>query len=62
LEQYKLVKIDKSMAIKNGLASLISFLVCGFIPAIPYMISKGALGEWKNWDKHWIIVLSIGGI
>lgn len=37
--------IDDILALKCGVVTLISFMVLGTLPAIPYIISKGILGH-----------------
>jgi vacuolar iron transporter family protein len=41
LEELGLVVIDDVLALKCGLATLISFMILGALPAIPYFISYG---------------------
>lgn len=50
---------DEDVARKNGVVTLISFMILGGIPAIPYIISSGIL---KSEDQQWIAVICIGTV
>jgi len=43
LEELGLVVIDEATALKCGIATFISFIFFGGIPAFPYIISAGVL-------------------
>ena len=57
LEELGLVMIDDVMALKCGVATLISFIVLGSIPALPYFI---VWGIQKNPAPQTIPVIIIG--
>lgn len=45
LEELGLVVIDDVLAMKCGVVTLVSFMVLGALPAIPYIISSGIIGS-----------------
>jgi len=57
LEELGLVVIDDILALKCGIATLISFMVLGALPAIPYFIIWGIM---KNPAPQMIPVIIIG--
>lgn len=57
LEELGLVVMDEVVAIKCGLVTLISFMVLGGVPALPYFISAGILKDEKH---QWVAVICIG--
>lgn len=57
LEELGLVVGDEAVALKCGVVTLISFMVLGALPAIPYIISSGIL---KSGDQQEIAVIVIG--
>jgi hypothetical protein len=57
LEELGLVVIDEVMAIKCGITTLISFMMLGVLPAIPYIISPGIM---KRDNQQAIAVIVIG--
>jgi len=50
---------DEEAARKNGVVTLVSFMILGTIPAIPYIISAGII---RSEDQQWIAVVCIGVI
>ena len=50
---------DEDTARKNGVVTLVSFMILGTIPAIPYIISAGII---RSEDQQWIAVVCIGVI
>jgi VIT1/CCC1 family predicted Fe2+/Mn2+ transporter len=52
-----LVVEEEDVARKNGVVTLVSFMILGAIPAIPYIISAGII---KSEDQQWIAVVCIG--
>lgn len=59
LEELGLV-VDDSSPFWNGAITLLSFIVFGFLPLIPYIISAGINGDAKT--QFLLISLIIGGI
>ena len=57
LEELGLVVTDEIVAVKCGIVTLISFMIFGGVPALPYMISAGGLKSEKH---QWIAVICIG--
>ena len=59
LEELGLV-VDDSNPMQNGLVTFVSFIVFGFLPIIPYVVSAGIN---KDDQSHFLaICLVIGGI
>jgi VIT1/CCC1 family predicted Fe2+/Mn2+ transporter len=59
LEELGLVVIEEALALKCGVVTLISFMVLGALPALPYIISYGIIGS--N-DQQLIPVICIGAV
>lgn len=57
LEELGLVIIDPIVAIKCGVATLISFMIFGTITALPYIISAGII---KDTSHPWIATICVG--
>ncbi len=58
LEELGLVVVEEALALKCGIVTLISFMVLGALPAIPYIISSGIVGS----DSQQIIPVIIIGV
>ena len=58
LEEFGLVVIDEKLALKCGVVTLISFMVLGVFPALPYIIGYGII---KSTNQHlrlfWLLEL-----
>lgn len=59
LEELGLVVEDEDVARKCGVVTLISFMILGGIPSIPYIISAGIIGSA---DHQWVAVICIGAV
>lgn len=57
LEELGLVVVDDVLAMKCGVVTLVSFMVLGALPAIPYIISSGIIGSD---NQQAIAVICIG--
>jgi VIT1/CCC1 family predicted Fe2+/Mn2+ transporter len=57
LEELGLVTIDPKMAAKCGIVTLISFVILGAMPAMPYVVSSGIM---KSKNQQMMAVLIIG--
>lgn len=51
--------VEEAMALKCGIVTLISFMVFGALPSVPYIISSGIL---NSGDQQEIAVISIGAV
>lgn len=49
--------VDDALALKCGVVTLVSFMVLGALPAIPYIISSGIM---SSSDQQTIAVICIG--
>jgi VIT1/CCC1 family predicted Fe2+/Mn2+ transporter len=58
LEELGLVVIEEKLALKCGITTLISFMVLGALPAIPYIISSGIIGS----DNQQLIAVIVIGV
>ena len=52
LEELGLVVIDEKLALKCGVVTLISFMVLGVFPALPYIIGYGII---KSTNQHLLL-------
>lgn len=56
LEELGLVVPEEGLALKCGIVTLVSFMILGVIPAIPYIISSAILGEYTHQTIPVIII------
>lgn len=60
LEELGLVVQDDILALKCGVVTLVSFMVLGALPAVPYIISYGIIGD--DISQQAIPVIIIGAV
>lgn len=59
LEELGLVVEEEDVARKCGVVTLVSFMILGGIPSLPYIISSGIIGAT---EQQWVAVICIGAV
>ena len=47
LEELKIIETDISSPTRHGLATIIAFIVAGFLPLLPYVLGAGTLAQFS---------------